>query len=202
MATKIERPTGGGFDRDPHPKGVHAAVCCDVYTITKDNPFAGQKNKFGKVNPPTTTKLYIGFLTNTLIDMGDIGMKNAYVSYRVNPSFGEKSNMRPFMVNWLGDHMETKEIEDMVYGDMDALIGKTAMINVVHRKDEKNGKTYVDVASAMPLPQGMTAPSIPADFKRHEVREAEKAAAGASPDDVAGAQSIRDGEDEDPAGPF
>ncbi len=53
--------------------------------------------------------------------------------------------------------------------DVESLIGKSAFANIVH--NESDGKTYANIESLMPLPDGMDAPQIPADFVRSKDRE-------------------------------
>lgn len=182
MATSIKRVQQG--ERFIHPTGMHNAVCVDVYLTQRPHPFAGQTNKFGKVNPEIDEKLYIGFITDK---KGNFNGEEqpAYVTYRVNPSFGTKSNLYAFLNGWLGGTMSEAEFNALP-DDLDVLIGRPALVNVTHRVDKD--KTYVDVKTATPLMDGVTPLKVPDGFVRHKDRKT---------DDERGADSIRNGDNSD-----
>jgi hypothetical protein len=71
-------------------------------------------------------------------------------------SLNSKGAMRPFLEAWRGKPYTQTELDEWV--DIFAeFIGKTMFANVVH--SEKNGNTYVNVGSNMPLPKGMECPA-------------------------------------------
>lgn len=64
-----------------------------------------------------------------------------------NLTIGEKSNLRKYIVGWLGRGITAQEEEDGF--DVMSLLDKTAYLNIIH--NESNGQTYANVASISPL---------------------------------------------------
>ena len=77
------------------------------------------------------------------------------ISREFTLSMGEKSNFRPFVEGFIG----TRFVGDEVYEfDIDDLIGKECLLNVVHNVSGDN--TYANIQNATPLPKGMKAPAL------------------------------------------
>jgi len=70
-------------------------------------------------------------------------------------SMHEKANLRKFVEGILGVTFLDEEANIF---DIAELMGKTCLLNVVHKK-ATNGNTYANIQSASPLPKGMTAPA-------------------------------------------
>ena len=68
-------------------------------------------------------------------------------------SLHEKSNLRKDLESWRGRGFTELELEGF---DLRNILGKTCYINVVHNVSDN--KTYANVASIMPLPEGIKCP--------------------------------------------
>lgn len=202
MGLTFKRPEGGDKKYETHPQGSFAAICRDCYKTVDNHKFAGQTNKFGKVNPDTDEKVVIEFLTHHKVEV-DGEMRNAYASIRTSPYIGDKSTLYKFLRGWFPD-LDQATINKHFYGDdglsLDGLVvGKSAMVTIGHRKDTSDpDKVWADVTAAMPIPQGpgmealnAMVPAIPADYQRKpETVDRRKPKTA----DEVGADSIRDGE--------
>lgn len=201
MSLKFERTTSDK-KYELHPAGSYPAICRDCYLSVRKHPFAGQKNKYDKINPDEEKRVVIEFLTSEMVEV-DGQKRNAFASIRLNPAIGEKSALFQFLSSWFPE-LGSDHITKCFYGDdglsLDGLVvGKPAMVTIRHRKDTSDpNKVWADVSGAIPVPniEAMNAmvPAIPADYQRKPsiVRkdEAPKTA------DEAGADSIRNGDSE------
>lgn len=70
-------------------------------------------------------------------------------------SMHENARLRKLIQSWRGNKMTDKEAYEF---DVDVLLGKACLINVVH--NEYQGKTYANIESASPLMKGMDAPEV------------------------------------------
>jgi len=76
------------------------------------------------------------------------------ISQRFTASMHEKASLRKFIGQWRGRSLSNEEV---VSGfDIDKLLGVYALINV--SESERDGKTYTNIGSIMPLPKGMPKP--------------------------------------------
>lgn len=76
------------------------------------------------------------------------------ISREYTLSMGEKANLRKLVEGMLGESIEDTEEE---YG-LVPLLGKTCLLNVIHKVSRATGKPYAFIASAAPLPKKMKAP--------------------------------------------
>jgi hypothetical protein len=88
------------------------------------------------------------------------------VSREFGLSMGKKSHLRPFIEGMLGTKFSDDEAYDF---DIDTLLGKACLLNVVH--NEKNGNVYADIQNASPLPKGLEAPDMVNAAKLIDVNE-------------------------------
>lgn len=172
--SSLTPPVGSTKEYIPHPAGTCPAVLADVFVQVQENPFYGKVSKFnGKVDEnPTRTRVSLVFLTDKLLPADSQGVQRPM---QLNQwfKFGwgtveYPSDLRNFVKAWFPTATDA-QIEKT---DLNKLIGRGAYLSVSHKV--KDGKTYVN-AFAMPLPQGMIAPRIPADFQRREQRQAAQA---------------------------
>ena len=63
--------------------------------------------------------------------------------------------MRPLLESWRGKKFTAEEIRGF---DIVKVAGKPAYLNIVH--EEKDGKTYANIASIMPIPNGLPVPQL------------------------------------------
>ena len=164
MATIIENT---GKDFTPHPEGTFIAIMRDAYLRTRPNPWKGTVNDKGQEDVrETITDLVLEFLTENEVEIGG-KMLPGFVRYSATASVADNSNLRKFLKAWF----PALKDEHFKRYDADKLIGKGAYITVAHREDKK-GNVWANVVGAMQPPKGSELPAIPADFVRHEIREA------------------------------
>jgi len=82
-------------------------------------------------------------------------MDNRY-TLSLSEYMGKKSNLLSLVEAWGVDLMDL--IDDTNEYDMERLIGRVCFMNVVHAPSKKDpSKVYANLASIMPLPEGMPA---------------------------------------------
>lgn len=135
----------------PAPEGVHQAVCADVVDLGMIPGFGGKVQH----------KVCIVWQIDELRDD-----KQRFLLFkRYTLSLNEKANLRKDLEAWRGRAF-TRE-EEMGF-DVEKLIGANCMANVQHRAS-KDGKTYANVVSLMPLPKAMKDAKLSVlDYKRPE----------------------------------
>ena len=133
----------------PAPAGTPAAVCIDVVDLGELKvEFGGEAKMRHKVR--------IVWQIDAYREDG----KPFYVSKRYTHSLHEKASLRKDLESWLGRALTAQELEGF---DLESLLSSACLLNIIH--ENKNGQTYANVASIMPLPKSMAAPS-PRDYVR------------------------------------
>src|SRR4051794_14606703 len=118
----------------PAPEGTHQAICMDVIDLGR------LPNTF---KPGTTQhKVNIVWQIDELRDDG----KRHQVYKRYTLSLNEKANLRHDLESWRGKAF-TRD-EEMGF-DVETVIGVNCLVNIQHAT--KDGKTYANVKSVMPL---------------------------------------------------
>ena len=128
---------------EKHPVGTVATVCTKVLDLgTHWNP-KKEKNE---------RKLRIDFESAELMKEGEYSGKPFLLVNNFNFSMYQNSNLCKFIEAWLGrKFVDQKEADNF---DLDELLGKTALCNVIHSDDGK----WVNIGSIMPVPKGMEPP--------------------------------------------
>lgn len=138
------KDTGGG-DFELAPQGAHIVRCHRVLDMgTHESEWQGKKRN---------RRLILLTWELTGVPMSD--GRPFTVNKRYTASLSEKSDLRADLKSWRGRDFTPEELEGF---DPMILCGKPCMINIVH--EAKNGKTYTNVTSIMPLPAGVTAPPL------------------------------------------
>lgn len=128
--------TGSTFK--PCPAGVHDATCvvvADIGTHLKDYP-DGKKEKHRVL------------LAWEIDDLRTDDDEPFIVTRQFNLSLHENSGLRPFLEAWRGRSFTEKELHAF---DVKNVLGAPCQLNVVHQKSDKNGQTYANASSAIPL---------------------------------------------------
>ncbi|HYE96498.1 MAG TPA: hypothetical protein VD962_09845 [Rubricoccaceae bacterium] len=120
----------------PAPAGTHNAVCVDVVDLGIQMTGFGEKHRARFVweieeRNPENGKPHLVFAT-------------------MNVSLHENSSMGDLLRRWRGKDFTAKELEGF---DIENVIGAPCLLTVEH--NQKDGKTYANVASAVPLPKSM-----------------------------------------------
>lgn len=127
--------------------GLHKARCIRV--IDRGT----HQNDYGSFSH----QLMIMFeLPETQIQDGEAKGQPFSICIFPNLTIGEKSNLRRFLIGWLGRSMTPEEKEEG-YDPMQ-LIDKPAYLNIVHNEEGK--KTYANVQSISPLAEKECPPRI------------------------------------------
>lgn len=79
------------------------------------------------------------------------------VSRRFGLSLHEKAALRGFLEAWRGKAFTVEELSGF---DLRKLVNAPCMLNLVH--SERDGRQYANISAVMPLPKGMTAPTLSA----------------------------------------
>jgi hypothetical protein len=77
------------------------------------------------------------------------------IAKRYTLSHNAKANLRIDLESWYGQAFDEKRLDEVGGFDLEKLIGRPALLNVVHSADGK----FANVASVNPLPVGMTPPA-------------------------------------------
>jgi hypothetical protein len=77
------------------------------------------------------------------------------ISRRFGLSLHEKSALRAFLEAWRG---KAFTLEELLGFDLRKLAGAPCMLSLVHA--DRAGKQYANISAVMPLPKGMTAPTL------------------------------------------
>lgn len=124
----------------PAPAGVHHGVCVDVVDMGMlEVTYAGKTKKQHKVR-------LVWQIDETNRETGE----RHIAQKRYTLSLSEKATLRKDLESWRGKAF-TRE-EEMGF-DLEKLIGVNAFLNVM--QVQKDGSTYANVASVMPLKKGM-----------------------------------------------
>lgn len=135
----------GSGDFELAPQGVYPARCYKVIDLgTQKTDWNGEVKMNRKVN------LFWELLGDTRMADG----KPFIVTKRLTLSLHKKSEMRPLLCAWRGRDFTPEEEQGF---DVSKLLGAYCQINVIHEVG-KNGSTYANVGSIMPLPKGMPKP--------------------------------------------
>lgn len=138
--------SGGDFEKAP--EGMHVARCvrivdCGTHLDEKWN----KKKRVG----------WIHFeLPSALMEPDDKGVRRPFmVGKRYTLSHNEKALLRIDLESWFGKQFNTAELDKAGGFDLEKLLGRPALLNLIHSEDGK----YVNIKSVTPLVQGMECPS-------------------------------------------
>lgn len=140
---EMKAPASDHKEFEKHPPGTVATICTKVLDMGTHWNEKKDKNE---------RKLRIDFESTELMKTGDYEGKPFLLINNFNFSMYQNSRLCQFIEAWLGrKFVDQKEADGF---DLDALLGKTALCNVIHSDDGK----WVNIGSIMPIPAGMTAP--------------------------------------------
>lgn len=145
MAIKTSN-SGGDFEKAP--EGMHMARCVRIIDCGThlDEKWKKQK-RIG----------WIFFeLPNALMEPNEKNERKPFVvGKRYTLSHNEKAILRLDLESWYGKQFNTAELDKAGGFDLEKLLGRAAMLNVVYSEDGK----YANIRSINPLPQGMDCPA-------------------------------------------
>lgn len=134
---------------EPVPAGNHVAR---VYSIMHLGVLQGEY--MGEPKETDTVRIGFELPNETKVFKEGEEARPMVISQEYTISMGEKANLRKLVEGIEGVAFHDEEAE--TYNVME-LMGKVALINVIH-KTSAAGNKYAKIQSAAPLPKGMTAP--------------------------------------------
>lgn len=144
MAIKTSN-SGGDFEKAP--EGMHVARC--VRIIDCGTHLDEKWNKSKRIG-------WLFFeLPNALMAADEENKQRPFmVGKRYTLSHNEKALLRTDLESWYGKQFNTGELDKVGGFDLEKLLGRPAMVNIVYSEDGK----YANIKSITPLVHGMTCP--------------------------------------------
>jgi hypothetical protein len=125
----------------PIAEGTHLGVCSMLVDLGM---------QFNEAYQKSSRKVLIGWeLPDEQIEI-DGEQKPRTISQRYTMSLNERSTLRRDLAAWRGRDFTAEELAGF---DLQNIVGKSCLINVIHR--DYNGKTYANIQNIMALPRGM-----------------------------------------------
>jgi len=138
--------TDSGSDYKPIEAGAYAAICTRVIDLgTQTTNYQGEEK--------SARKIMLTWEVPEVEVEWEGNKRPATISSRYTASLHEKANLRKVLESWRGRSFTADELKGF---DTKNVLGAACLLNIVHT--EKDGRTYANVAAAMPLPKGMAKP--------------------------------------------
>jgi len=145
MSLIIRQQEDQNRERQLIPTGPTVARCYRIIDLgTQETTWQGQVSYKAKV-------MLMWELPKRLMDDG----RPFSIHKEYTLSLSDKANLRKDIEQWMGTALKD---EDTYSFDITWLLGNTALINVGHKENENSGKTYANITSLMPVPDGMDVP--------------------------------------------
>lgn len=150
----IAADSGGNGDFTPTPAGNHVGICSMIADLGRQRT---QSQMYGE---KVKHQVYVAWeLPHETISWTDKDGNEKSGPMRIGKiytlSLHENATLRHDLESWRGRPFTEEERRGF---DIAKLAAAPAMVNVVH--EERNGKTYANVASVTPLPKGMEKPAL------------------------------------------
>ena len=139
----IIRDTGAERTFEIAPSGAFAARCYQIIDL-------GTQTFFVKNETKQTHQVLFAWELSKKMDDG----RPFTITEKYTRSLHEKAKLRGVLESWRGKKFTEPERNGF---DIEQVLGKVCFLNIVHTK--KGEKTYANVASVMPVPEGMPSPS-------------------------------------------
>lgn len=145
--------------REPVPSGTHLGICYRVMNLgTRLQEYMGTM----KDHPDTLITLTFELPNEKkkFTVKSDDGTeqeveKPLVISREFVLSMGPKSNLRPFVEGIIGVKLTDEEAYAF---NLEDLLGRPCLVNVIHKVSPKNGNTYANITTTSPLMKGMEVP--------------------------------------------
>ena len=162
MALMAEYKESGDFVLAP--AGLHQGVCCEVVDLGfVEKSYRNQQT--GQEEKRTVHEIQYYFQLNKVAP--DTGKRYEVRSKPMNLNLADKATLRDFLRQWRGHDLTDQE--KLPPGVDIELIGKNAMINVIHAQvSTQNGvKTYANIGSITPIMEGLQ-PITPLNYEKQQ----------------------------------
>lgn len=134
--------SGGSFELPP--AGVHVVRCFRLVDLgTQTSNWQGKETRQAKI------QLSWELLGDERMSDG----KPFSITRRLTASLGEKATLRALLKSWRGRDFTPDELKRF---DLKTVVGVFGLGSVIH--ETREGNTYANLASLMPLPKGMPKP--------------------------------------------
>jgi hypothetical protein len=161
----------GGDKKPQHvvPAGTHVAILYEIMNLgTAVRMFQGKAKEY-----PETLVRFTFELPNErrpFTYTNDDGVeeeveKPLVISREFTLSMGAKSNLRPFVEGIIGTRLEDEEARNF---DLEDLIGKACLINVVHKRSHDGQRSFANIASTTPMLAGL---EVPDQYNENRIRD-------------------------------
>ena len=162
MGRYASEKSGGTFEQCP--VGSHVAVCVELIDLgVQHDEYQGKPNARQQVVIRWET-------SNEVMEDGQPFLVSAFYTN----SLGEKANLRHLLEAWRGRSFTA---EELLKFDLQAILGKSCLISVIH-----NEKGKAKVTGVMQLPKGTPTPPVHNKPKAFWIDEWDQAAFEALPD--------------------
>ena len=143
--------TSSGTPRELIPAVNYIARCYKMIHIgTVDDNYMGQAKKLNKV------RIYWELPAEMKIYKQENGEEPAVISKEFTLSMGDKANLRKMLASWRGKDFTEEEAKQF---DITKLLGVACFLNIIHKPNKENTKTYEEIASVTPMPKGINCPA-------------------------------------------
>lgn len=151
----IAKDTGGDRTFEIAPSGAYVARCYRVIDLgTQTFSVMGETKQAHQV------------LVTWEINKNMSDGKPFTISEKYTVSLHEKAKLRAVLESWRGRKFTEAERQGF---DLKNVIGKVCFINIVHT--QKGEKTYANVASVMPVPEGLPSPAAVNETVHFDISE-------------------------------
>lgn len=150
----------GGKKREPIPAGTHVAVCVGYTDLgTQTEMVKGQKKEQRRV-------MIFWDIPEERMEIDGKSLPKR-ISCRYTLSLYEKATLRKMMDSWKGEPLTADELAGF---DLDNLINRPAMLQVIHKPNErKPGEVYANVNAVLPLFKGIPRPAMETEPIKYEI---------------------------------
>ncbi len=145
VAIQWQVPVSSGGNFEPAPAGPQVGVCYRLIDLGTTYSERWQKSQHN---------ILIGWELAETMDNGEPFI----VQKRYSLSMHEKASLRRDIEAWYGKPFAS-DVQASTF-NLPEILGKAALLNVRH--DDRDDRTYANVAGIMPLPKGTTAPELKA----------------------------------------
>jgi hypothetical protein len=143
-------------DFKPVPAGLHLALCYRIVDLgTQRSEYLGQEKFLRKVMLAWEIHSQEDDGTPLVTDDG----KPMAIFKNYTLSWGDKANLRLDLQGWRGRPWSDEEARRF---DLNGILGKFCMLNIIHRPSKDGSKTYSNVDSIAPVPSFLKQQGLPA----------------------------------------
>lgn len=152
----VAKDSGGGDRKfENAPSGAHAARCFRVVDLgTQTFQVMGE-----------TKQAHQCLITWELGKMMDDG-KPYTINEKYTVSLHEKAKMRSILESWRGRKFTDEERKGF---ELKNVLGKVCFLSIVHT--QRGDKTYANIASVMPVPEGIASPPAVNELVYYSISE-------------------------------